>query len=180
MTNKCRAPILVLSFAAFCCVMPLHSQASAPGNPDGPRMEFVYEEMVTLGTSLHPGATPFGERNIVPITGGTFNGPRLKGKILPGGWDWQLTANGCFLISANYMIQTDDGVIINVDNRGRVCSKPGAKPAPIFTTPVFEAPLGAYEWLNGGAYVGTIEGATLDGKPAVHIRFFKASEVEPR
>jgi len=171
------ARILFAAIALSACffVVPLNSQSSAPTHANPPHMEFVYEETVTLGASMHPGATPFGERNIVPITGGTFSGPRLKGKILPGGWDWQLSTNGCFLISANYMIQTDDGVIINVDNRGRVCSKPGVKPGPIFTTPVFEAPLGAYEWLNGGAYVGTIEGATVDGKPAVHIRFFKAS-----
>lgn len=175
MTDNGMARFLLLSIAA-CSFATLHSQESAPKQVDGPRMEFVYEETVTLGASLHPGATPFGERNIVPITGGTFTGPRLKGKILPGGWDWQLSTKGCFLIQANYMIQTDDGVIINVDNRGRVCSKPGAKPAPIFTTPVFEAPLGSYDWLNGGAYVGTIEGTTVLGKPAVHIRFFKASQ----
>jgi len=170
--------VLLATVALSTCffLKAVAAQNNAPAHPEGPHMEFVYEETVSLGTTLHPGATPFGERNIVPITGGTFTGPRLKGKILPGGWDWQLSANACFLISANYMIQTDDGVIINVDNRGRVCSKPGAKPAPIFTTPVFEATLGAYDWLNGGAYVGTIEGTAVDGKPAVHIRFFRASE----
>lgn len=174
MTNIRMARLLLLTVAACSLVTALHSQNSAQKHVDAPRMEFVYEETVTLGASLHPGATPFGERNIVPITGGTFGGPHLKGKILPGGWDWQLSANGCFLIQANYMIQTDDGVIINVDNRGRVCSKAGAKPAAVFTTPVFEAPIGAYDWLNGGAYVGTLEGTTVDGKPAVRIRFFKA------
>lgn len=142
-----------------------------------PRMEFVYEETVTLGAAIHPGATPFGERNIVPITGGTFTGPRLHGKILPGGWDWQLAAkSGCFFLQANYMIQTDDGAVINVDNRGRSCPKDPVHPGPIYTTPVFEAPLGPYQWLNGGAYVGTIDVMTVEGKPAVHIRFFRTLE----
>ena len=177
MTHNRLARILLLSIVAG-SVATLHSQESGPKHLDAPRMEFVYEETVTLGASLHPGATPFGERNIVPITGGTFSGPRLKGKILPGGWDWQLSVNGCFLIQANYMIQTDDGVIINVDNRGRICSKRGAKPAAVFTTPIFEAPIGAYDWLNAGAYVGTLEGTKVDGKPAVRIRFFKAMDQE--
>lgn len=176
MTNNGISRILLLSIVTCSSAMLLHPQDSTPKHMDGPRMEFVYEETVTLGASLHPGPTPFGERNIVPITGGTFVGPRLKGKILPGGWDWQLSTKGCFLIQANYMIQTDDGVIINVDNRGRICSKGTEKPSQIFTTPVFEAPIGSYDWLNGGAYVGTIEGTTVDGKPAVHIRFFKASQ----
>src|SRR5947209_10524116 len=82
-----------------------------------PKLEFVLEELVTLGPSVHPGQTPLGERNIVPITGGTFSGPDLRGKIVPGGWDWQLsTKNGCTAVQANYMIQTDDGQVINVDN----------------------------------------------------------------
>jgi hypothetical protein len=60
-----------------------------------PKLESVLEELVTLGPSVHPSQTPLGERNIVPITGGTFSGPDLRGKIVPGGWDWQLsTKNG--------------------------------------------------------------------------------------
>ena len=43
------------------------------------------------------------------------------------------------------------------------------------TTPAFEAPVGAYEWLNGDAYVGTVDDTTFEGKPAVRIRFYKAS-----
>jgi hypothetical protein len=169
--------LIVAVFSSLWASQNLNAQDKLPVQNDPPRMEFVYEETVTLGASIHPGATPFGERNLVPITGGTFSGPRLRGKILPGGWDWQLaTKSDCFYLHANYMIQTDDGVIINVDNRGRICSKDPAHPGHPFTTPVFEAPLGRYEWLNGGAYVGTIEGTTVDGKPAVHIRFFRTAE----
>jgi hypothetical protein len=155
----------------------LRAQEAKSAGSEAPRMEFVYEETVTLGGSIHPGATPFGERNIVPITGGTFTGPRLRGKILPGGWDWQLASkSGCFFINANYMIQTDDGAVINVDNRGRSCPKEPGHPGAIYTTPVFEAPLGRYQWLNGGAYVGTLDVITVNGKPAVHIRFFRTLE----
>lgn len=161
----------------------LHAQAATSPAPnsvphpieDTPKLDFIYEEVVTLGAAVHPGETPWGERNIVPITGGTFSGPDIKGKILPGGWDWQLASkSGCHQIKADYMIQTDDGVIINVLNRGTYCTGKGEKAARLLTEPVFEAPLGKYDWLNEGAYVGTLQGATVDGKPAVRIRFYKA------
>lgn len=159
--------------------IPLHAQAATSPAPnsveDTPKLDFVYEEVVTLGAAVHPGETPWGERNIVPITGGTFSGPDIKGKILPGGWDWQLASkSGCHQIKADYMIQTDDGVIINVLNRGTYCTGKGQKAARLLTEPVFEAPLGKYDWLNEGAYLGTLQGTTVDGKPAVRIRFYKA------
>jgi len=139
-----------------------------------PHLEFVFEEFVTLGAAIHPGETPFGDRNIVPITGGVFSGPNIRGKIMPGGWDWQLsTKTGCHSLHADYMIQTDDGAIINVVNQGMICAAPGAN-ARLFTAPTFEAPLGPHAWLNGGAFIGTLEVTKYDGKPAVHIRFYQA------
>ena len=138
-----------------------------------PHLAFVFEEYVTLGPSVHPGETPFGDRNIVPITGGVFSGPKIRGKVMPGGWDWQLvTKTGCHSLDANYMIQADDGAIINVINKGTLCTAAGAE-SQLFTIPTFEAPLGPHAWLNGGAYVGTLELAELHGKPAVHIRFYQ-------
>jgi len=151
----------------------------AKSHPSGskapaPHLVFVFEEYVTLGKSIHPGATPAGDRNIVPITGGVFYGPKIRGKVMPGGWDWQLvTKTGCHSLDANYMIQADDGEIINVINKGTLCTFPGAE-KQLFTTPTFEAPLGPHAWLNGGAYVGTLELAQFDGKPAVHIRYYQA------
>jgi hypothetical protein len=161
-----------LLFAATLLAAPLRAQSPAPA---APTLEFVYEEVVTLGPAQPVGDTPQGKRNIVPITGGTFEGPRLKGKILPGGWDWQLASpGGCFTIHADYMIQTDDGVIINVRNVGTQCKSTDGKEGALLTSPAFEAPKGKYDWLNGGVYVGTLEGASLNGTPAVRIRFYKA------
>jgi len=157
--------------------MQLYAQAAPAPTPSAPQMEFVFEEIVMLGAGYHPGATPWGERNIVPITGGTFSGPNIKGKILPGGWDWQLASKTGFnRIQADYMLQTDDGVIINIVNKGTMGGpgEPGAKPSPVYTSPVFEAPIGRYSWLNEGAYVGTLEVTNVDGKFAVRIRIYKA------
>jgi len=144
-------------------------------DPKAPQLHFVFEEQVTLASDIPVGETPIGKRNIVPITGGTFEGPGLRGKIMPGGWDWQLThPSGCFDLRADYMIQTDDGVIIHVINQGMVCPNSAGKRDALFTVPTFEAPKGKYDWLNGGVYVGTVEGMKTDGKPAVRIRFFKS------
>jgi lysophospholipase L1-like esterase len=142
---------------------------------DMPTFDFVFEEFVTLGPGVKVGTTPLGERNFVPITGGSFNGPRIKGKILPGGWDWQLTGQGgCTSLHADYMIRTDDGVTINVVNAGTMCKAGKDESSRLLTVPTFEAPRGAYEWLNGGVYIGTVEVTGSDGSPAVHIRFYKA------
>jgi len=168
--------LVVVCLAAFVTAtahgQQLKSNSSAP-KAHTPHLVFVFEEYVTLGASIHPGQTPFGDRNIVPITGGVFFGPKIRGKVMPGGWDWQLsTKTGCHSLDANYMIQADDGAIINVLNKGMLCTSPGAE-SQLFTMPTFEAPLGPDAWLNGGVYVGTLELAKLHGKLAVHIRFFK-------
>lgn len=150
------------------------AQGAGTNLPTPPQLKFVYEEQVALAPAQPVGETPMGKRNIVPITGGTFEGPGLKGKVLPGGWDWQLTnASGCFSLHADYMIQTDDGAIIHVVNAGMVCPNTAGTRDAMLTTPVFEAPKGKYDWLNGGAYVGNLGMMTLDGKPAVRIQFFK-------
>jgi hypothetical protein len=174
-----RARRLLYSAIALSCsavaACPLPAPTAGQNTPEPPQLRFVFEEQVTLAADLSVGETPIGKRNIVPITGGTFAGPGIRGKILPGGWDWQLTnASGCFDLHADYMIQTDDNVILHVVNQGMICPNSTGKRDAILTTPVFEAPKGKYDWLNGGAYVGTVDGIKIDGKPGVRIRFFKA------
>ena len=56
-----------------------------------PRTELVYEALFDLAPTLQLGRSPFGERRIVPITGGRFEGPGLRGKVMPGGADRQLS-----------------------------------------------------------------------------------------
>lgn len=161
--------------AAALAAGPVQAQPSAPV---APHLEFAFEELVTLGKAMSPGKTPYGTRNIIPITGGTFEGPGLKGTIIPGGWDWQLVrADGCIDVHADYMLKTDDGVIINVVNDGALCPPRDGKPGtPVRTSPRFEAPLGKYEWLGQTAFIGTLETAKgPNGEPAVRIRFYKAT-----
>ncbi len=154
----------------------LMANGAAAAEAEAPRLEFAFEELVTLAHGTKVGTTPLGERTMIPITGGTFTGPGISGTIVPGGWDWQLRrSDGCTSIEADYMLRTDDGVIINVINKGVLCRDKDGGMVPARTQPVFEAPLGKYEWLGRTAFIGTLEPATApDGGPAVRIKFYKA------
>jgi hypothetical protein len=174
-SGKARA---VCRAASIIAIVSIPSFATAQPAPSAePRLEFAFEEIVTLGAAISPGNTAYGARNIIPITGGTFEGPGIKGTIIPGGWDWQLVrADGCIDVHADYMLKTDDGVIINVVNDGALCMpKPGEPAKPARTSPRFEAPVGKYGWLSQTAFIGTLEGARgPNGEPAVKIRFYRA------
>jgi hypothetical protein len=160
--------------ASLAATLPSAALGQAQAQP-APRLEFAFEETVTLGAAIPVGSTPLGKRNIIPITGGTFEGPGIKGTVIPGGWDWQLTrADGCTQVEADYMLKTDDGVVINVINTGALCPPKDGKPSAVRTQPVFEAPLGKYAWLGQAAFIGTLELATDTPGPAVRIRFYKA------
>jgi hypothetical protein len=159
----------ILSMALFA-----GGTAHAQTPPPAPTLEFAFEEIVTLGDNITPGPTAMGGRNIVPITGGTFEGPTIKGTVIPGGWDWQLRrTDGCLSIKADYMLKTDDGAIINVVNQGVSCPAVDGKRDPVRTLPVFEAPLGKYEWLGKSAFVGTLDPLSLNTGRAVRIRFYR-------
>ena len=72
-----------------------------------------------LEAMLNFGSTPYGERRIIGISGGTVQGPKLNGRILPGGADWQIVrSDGAADISARYTIETDTGARILVKSDG--------------------------------------------------------------
>ena len=65
------------------------------------------------------GQTPLGERRIINILGGPVRGPRLNGRVLPGGADWQIIrADGVADIQARYTIESDAGARILVSSEG--------------------------------------------------------------
>jgi len=72
-----------------------------------------------LGGIQRLGQTPYGERRIIDIQGGTVEGPKLKGKVLPGGADWQIVrADGVVHLQARYTLESDAGALILVDAEG--------------------------------------------------------------
>ena len=65
------------------------------------------------------GRTPYGERRVIGILGGSVRGPKLTGRILPGGADWQIIrSDGAADIKARYTIETDAGALIMVTSEG--------------------------------------------------------------
>jgi hypothetical protein len=80
--------------------------------------EPIFTVAAELGEIRHFGRTPYGERRVVDILGGRVDGPRLKGRILPGA-DWQIVRpDGVTDIAARYAIETDDGARILVQSDG--------------------------------------------------------------
>lgn len=72
-----------------------------------------------LEAMMNLGRTPYGERRIIGISGGTVRGPKLNGRILPGGADWQIArSDGVADIQARYTIETDAGALILVSSDG--------------------------------------------------------------
>lgn len=151
-------------------------EAPPPLEPDvplqPPRTEFTYEAMVDIGAPITIGEAPLGKRFMVPIMGGTFAGPNIRGKVLPGGADRQLLRrDGVKLLDALYELQADDGAIITVRNRVLIDAPPG-RPRYAFSTLDITAPEGAHEWLNRSVFVGTLHPLPPERK-AVLIRVFR-------
>ena len=142
-------------FALF--VLGINAQTYPPKNT--PQLEFALQLQVTLGETYQVGDTQHGQRIVIPITGGTFEGPTIKGTIINGGADYQLAnkALNRTELEAIYSIKTDDGVYIHVRNRGIIWSGKDDQGNPSFyfkAAPQFEAPTDSkYAWLNNSLFV---------------------------
>jgi hypothetical protein len=163
-------------FAALGLGRALAAEPSTKGGPLSdlpivlPQMEFVYEAIFDLDSTMMLGEGPLGERQIVPITGGAFAGPRLKGRVLRGGADRQLIRrDGAKTLNALYELQTDDGAVITVNNRVLVDKRADGSPY-VFSHIDITAPVGPHDWLNHLVYVGTLH--SMRPKPNVLIRVF--------
>jgi hypothetical protein len=147
-----------------------------------PALEFIFSAHVTVGPALDLGDVGKGGRRIVPIIGGDFSGPQMRGQILPGGADWQvLRGDGPAELEARYTLRTDDGVLIYVRNHGLRHGPPDAIAALAAGQPVdparyysrgatfFETSDARYAWLTKHIIVCTGEREPA----AVKLRFFK-------
>jgi hypothetical protein len=83
-----------------------------------PRLEFLARLEVDVGEIVSMGPGPLGERRVVAILGGTFDGPGLGGEVLPGA-DWQIArADGVLDIDARYALKERGGGIVRVVSQG--------------------------------------------------------------
>ena len=123
---------------------------------------------MTLAPPQELGDTPLGRRRIIAITGGRFSGARLSGRVLPGGADWQvIRSDGVADLDARYTLETGDGALIYVRNRGyrhapaeilkKLLAGEDVNPSLYYmrTTPSFETGDARYAWLNRIVCVGT-------------------------
>jgi len=117
--------------------------------------------LMTLRLATAPtqsvGSGPHGTRITYPITGGSFEGNRLRGKVLPGGADWTLKRqDGIVELDLRITLQTDDGALVHMTFEG--IRDDGAPGASYFRTlPRFETADAKYSFLNRLLAVGVGE-----------------------
>ena len=132
-----------------------------------PQLEFLYEITAQLDSPLVIGENPHGNRQIVPVTGGTFEGPRLKGEVLPGGGEWLLVrSDGVGELDTRITLQTDDGAHIYETFRGYLSRVAELLPRWMageqipneeyyfVITPHFETSTAQYAWLQQVVTIG--------------------------
>jgi hypothetical protein len=137
---------------------------------NAPELRFAFEIDVEVATPLDLGQTLAGHRRIVPIAGGLVSGPTLQGRVLPVGADWQiLHSDGAMDLDARYTIQSDDGSLIYVVNRGvrngppevlaRLNRGERVDPAAYYfrSTASFETSAPQHAWLTRAVVVGVGE-----------------------
>lgn len=134
--------------------------------PVTPGLDYVFTIEAEIERPRSAGPSPQGERLHIPITGGRVYGPRLSGRILPGGSDWPVIApDGTSHIEARYTIEATDGTLIYVVNKGlrvssddvltRLRAGEAVDPAEYYmrAAPVFDAPEGPHRWLAKNIFV---------------------------
>ena len=146
-----------ITIIAVLLAFTLNAGAQVEAPKDTPQLEFALQLKVTLGETYSCGETQHGRRTVIPITGGTFEGPNIKGTILNGGADYQLASGGRTEVEAIYSIKTDDGIYIHIRNRGIIANSKDAQGNPSFyfrCAPQFEAPNDSkYAWLNNSLFL---------------------------
>jgi hypothetical protein len=134
-----------------------------------PALEFEFRLRVQIGAPLDQGVWDGRRRRIIPIVGGTFEGPRFSGTILPGGADWQsvCVVDGVAQIHARYTLRHEDGTLVSMVDRGvrrgppdvmaRLAAGDIVEPSLYYfrTTPRFEVQHGPHRWLADHVFVGT-------------------------
>ncbi|ASV31657.1 DUF3237 domain-containing protein [Maribacter cobaltidurans] len=171
-------------FFWVCLVIGFFTEVNAQSKIPEPTLEFLFEENVLLEPAQELGVTTYGNRRIINIVGGTFEGPKLKGKILRGGADWQtVREDGTADLVAQYTLQTDDGALIYIVNKGvrhaspevlqRMKNGEDVDPSEYYmrTAATFETSHEKYKWLN--KIIAVASGARLADE--VIIRFYQVN-----
>ncbi len=119
--------------------------------PDALKSEFLMD--LILETSP---AISFGSRTAVEVTGGTFSGPKLKGKVIGPGADWPVAVNPSLrILDVRTILVTDDDQRIYATYRGLIYTPADRSQQRYWrSTPIFETDSKKYEWLTQAVFVG--------------------------
>jgi uncharacterized protein DUF3237 len=144
------------------------------------KTELLFKMALDVPPILDLGETPYGRRRIARVAGGTFEGPKLKGRVLDGGGDWLLLRrDGVLQLDVRITLETDDKQHIYMTYRGlrhgpkdvidRLNKGEAVDPSLYYfrATPYFETGSEKYGWLNGVCAVAT--GARLATGPTYHV-----------
>jgi hypothetical protein len=125
---------------------------------------------VKVGTPIEIGVGPLGRRRIIPIEGGRFEGPSLRGSVLSGGADWQvIRPDGLSELDTRYVLRTEDGALIYIQNAGmrhappeiveRLLAGEEIDPSQVYfrTVPRFETGALHLQWLTRAIFIGSGE-----------------------
>lgn len=141
------------------------------------QFEFLFGLTADVGELVSMGAAPLGERRVVAITGGRFEGPSLRGAVLSGN-DWQIARrDGVLELDARYVIKEERGGLVRVVSQGYRHGPPevmtrltrGEEVAPdeyfFRTTMRFETGAEELSWLNKTIAVASAERKARQVKP---------------
>lgn len=122
------------------------------------KTEFIWEAKVKIANMINVGESKRGIVRVIPITGGTFAGPKIKGEVLPGGEDSQLVRpDGDTELNARYLLKTDDGYVIQVTNKALIHTDSKTKAFYCKSVLDLEAPKNSpYDYLNHAIFIGTL------------------------
>jgi hypothetical protein len=123
---------------------------------------------LSVGGMQAVGATPNGNRRVGLVSGGVFQGERLRGTVLPGGADWIVVrADASTTLDVRLVLETDDRALIGMTYRGmrhgptavmeRVSRGEAVDPSEYYfrTAIAFETASAKYDWLNRIIAIGT-------------------------
>ena len=147
----------------------------------GVRSEFLFRVQFDVAEVREVGRGPLGLRRIARVSGGSFEGPRLRGVCLPNpGGDWLLFADdGSTRLDVRVILKTDDDAIIYMSYSGvrhgppeimaRLAAGEVVDPSLVYfrMAPRFETGAEKYDWLNAIIAVGT--GERLPTGPVYHV-----------
>jgi hypothetical protein len=156
---------------------------SVPDAPDAPALAYAFEARVDVGPIIDVGEVIGGRRRVIPILGGAFEGPRLRGRVLPGA-DWQVVHNDTLTeLVARYLLETDSGSLVAIVNRGlrhaspevlaQMASGETVDPSLVYfrTVATFESADPSLAWLTRSIVLGSGERQAAQ----VVIRFWTVS-----